>query len=33
MLVLLEGGYDLKALAISTESVIQTLRIHHEEQE
>ena len=33
MMVVLEGGYDLGALEISSEAVVQTLRINHQEQE
>lgn len=33
MLVVLEGGYDLNALAVSSEAVIQTMLIHHENEE
>lgn len=28
VVVLLEGGYDLNALEVSSEAVVQTLRIH-----
>jgi acetoin utilization deacetylase AcuC-like enzyme len=27
--VVLEGGYDLNALSVSSEAVIETLRIHY----
>lgn len=32
-MVVLEGGYDLHALSVSSEAVVQTLRIHPNDQE
>ena len=32
-MVVLEGGYDLNALSASSEAVVETLRVHPNDQE